>query len=31
MDEGEMKLKEEWWKEVKFVGERERLSEKGRF
>jgi len=26
-----MKLKMEWWKEVKFVGERERLSEKGRF
>ena len=31
MDGGEMKLKKEWSKEVKFVRERERLSENGRF
>jgi len=31
MGEGEMRLKKKWWKEVKFMGERERLSEKAKF
>jgi len=31
MGEGEMNLEKKWWKEMKFVVERERLKEKGRF
>jgi len=31
MTKGEMRLKKKWWKEVKFVGEREGLSEKVTF